>query len=94
LGPPYYLVETDTSQLPASAKEREAPLLHRITVEPAHHGSDARGCGIRTADQSGQHTPARNDSSIIAPVACAHRAQITGWSNVVRAVISNVFPTF
>src|SRR5262249_28565065 len=30
LGPPYYLVETDAWQLPASAREREAPLLHRI----------------------------------------------------------------
>jgi hypothetical protein len=37
--------------------------------------------------------PARNDS-IIASIGLAHRAQMTGWSNVVRAVISAVFPTF
>jgi hypothetical protein len=30
LGPPYYLVKTDAWQLPASAREREASLLHRI----------------------------------------------------------------
>ncbi len=29
-----------------------------LTVEPAHYWSDARCCGIRTADQSGQQTPA------------------------------------
>ena len=35
----------------------------------------------------------RNDS-IIARVAGAHRAQMTGWGNVVRAVSSKVLPTF
>jgi hypothetical protein len=31
-GPPFFLVETDALQLPASAREREAPLLHRINL--------------------------------------------------------------
>ncbi len=35
----------------------------------------------------------RNDS-IIAPIGFAHRTQMTGWSNVVRAAISAVLPTF
>lgn len=29
-----------------------------LTVEPAHHGSDARRCGNRMAEQSGLHRPA------------------------------------
>jgi hypothetical protein len=33
IGASLYLVETDASQLPASAREREAPLLHRINDE-------------------------------------------------------------
>jgi len=64
-----------------------------LTAEPAHRGSGARRCGIRAADQSDQHRPARNGSRI-ASVACAHRAQMTSRSNVVRAAICGVFPTF
>src|SRR6266851_1333630 len=35
IGASLYLVETDASQLPASAREREAPLLHRIKFQAA-----------------------------------------------------------
>src|SRR5258708_23825655 len=38
----------------------------------SNHGSGARPCGIRTAEQSGLHRTARNDS-VIASIACAHR---------------------
>ncbi len=45
------------------------------------------------ADQSGLRSPHRSDS-IIAPIGFAHLTQMTGWSNVLRVVISAVLPTF
>ncbi len=67
--------------------------LGALTVGRGHHHGTARRCGIRTANQPGLHGPARNDA-IIAPVAWVHRTHMTGWSNVARAVISKVLPTF
>jgi hypothetical protein len=61
----------------------------------SHHGSGARRYRIRTADQSRLHGPAPERLHYRAGRgAGAHRTQMTGWSNVVRVVISKVLPTF
>jgi hypothetical protein len=39
-------------------------------------------------------TGRRRNDPIIAPIACAHRTHMTGWSNVARAASSEVLPMF
>ena len=65
-----------------------------LTLEPAHHGSDARRGGIRTADHSGLRTPAPERLHCRVGPAGARRTQMTGWGIVASAVISEVLPTF
>src|SRR6266568_5815909 len=54
-----FLVETDALQLPASAREREAPLLHRIRARPARPAvlgaaSEHAGPYSRPREQAGR----------------------------------------
>jgi hypothetical protein len=59
----------------------------------SHHGSMPAVAESARRTSSVSTRPPRNDS-IVASVGFAHRTQMTGWSNVVRAVISKVLPTF
>ena len=65
-----------------------------LTAEPAHT-TRPRPVVAEFARRTNPFCtgPARNDS-ITASVAGAHRTQMTGWGNVVSAVIVEVLPTF
>jgi hypothetical protein len=73
---------------------KEAPLLHRITVEPAQTTGPVPVVAESARRTSPVGTGRSRNDSIIAPVACADRTLMSGWSNVVRAGISAVFPAF
>ena len=55
----------------------------------SHHRSGARRCGTARRSSPVSTGRPRNDSTI-APIVCAHRTQMTGWSNGARAAISGV----